>query len=161
MNYVAIIGDLPPKPVVIVLSALAKVYPKWTPFFMPHPVSPGRIWKNEQVRKEFTSGRRTEMGLDGSNQKFCLGTALGLLNALKAVREEVIPGLTVPFFVVHGTQDEGVPIAGTEYLLEHASTPESDRLTRIIDGGYHCIFSEDDKEETAKAMIDWMNEKAT
>ncbi len=141
----------------MVLSTLAKMFPTWTPFFMPNPVSPERIWRNEKVRSEFLHGKRTRFALDGSGRKFSLGTGLGLLNAIENVQKEAIPGLSIPFFVAHGTHDYGVPVTGTEYLLKHATTPDENRCARIIEGGYHDIFSEDDREETAGAMIDWMN----
>ena len=155
----AIFGDIPPAPVVLFLTSLAKLYPTWNPFFMPHTVSPERIWRNEKVRKEFTSDRRREMALAGGGRPFCLGTALGLLNAVKSVEKEVIPGVTSPFFVAHGTKDVGVPVGGTKYLVEHAKTPKEDQCVRIIEGGFHDLLSEDDKEETAGALIDWMNSR--
>ena len=153
----AIFADIPPKPVVLLLTSLAHVYPTWTPFFMPHTVSPERIWRNKKVREEFTSDRRREMALAGGGRKFCLGTALGLLRAITSVEKEVIPGLTSPFFVAHGTNDAGVPVGGTEYLASSSKTPKEDQCVRIIEGGYHDILSEDDREETVTALINWMN----
>mmetsp|Transcript_20275 Transcript_20275/g.28509 ORF Transcript_20275/g.28509 Transcript_20275/m.28509 type:complete len:206 (-) Transcript_20275:649-1266(-) len=48
----AVIGDLPPCPVVFCLRyCCAPCCPKWTPFFMPNPVSADRIWRDEEVRK--------------------------------------------------------------------------------------------------------------
>ncbi len=126
---------------------------------MPNPVSPDRIWNNEDVAKEFTSERRRELRLSAGGKKFCLGTALGLVNALEKAREEAIPRLTVPFYVGHGTNDFGVPISGTEYLLEHAATPEEDRCVNIIEGAYHDLLSCESREETLRSMIEWMNSR--
>ncbi len=156
---IAIIGDLPPSPVLAVLKGLALVIPRSTPFFMPHVVSPERIWSNPKVREAFTSPRRKEMYLSAGGKKFCLGTALGLLNALDNLREVVIPGLSVPFYVAHGTKDYGVPLAGTEYLLEHSTTSEDDKCVRIIEGAYHSLLCEDDRMDTMKSVIDWMDNR--
>mmetsp|Transcript_13389 Transcript_13389/g.20761 ORF Transcript_13389/g.20761 Transcript_13389/m.20761 type:complete len:244 (+) Transcript_13389:87-818(+) len=49
LNCPAIVGDLPPLPVIWLLRyGLAPLFPLWTPSFMPHPVSAERIWKDEE-----------------------------------------------------------------------------------------------------------------
>jgi len=156
----AIVGDLPPPPVVSFITMLAHKFPTWTPFFMPNPVSPDRIWNNKEVAAEFTSDRRREMQLSAGGKKFCLGTALGLLNALEKAREEAIPGLTVPFYVGHGTNDFGVPISGTEYLLEHADTAEKDRCVNIVQGAHHDLLSDESRQDILQSMIGWMNNRS-
>lgn len=153
----AIIVDVPPQPVVLFLTSLAYLFPTWTPFFMPNTVSPERIWRNEKVRNELTSDRRREMAIAGGGRPLCLGTALGVLRSVVNVEKEVIPALTSPFFVAHGTMDIGVPVGGTQYLADKAKTPKKDQCVRIIEGGFHDLLSEDDREETAGALIDWMN----
>ena len=158
LNAIAIIGDIPPAPVVMFLILLAGYFPQWTPFFMPNPISPSRIWKNEEVIKHMISERNQEMRL-GIVKKFCLGTALGLLRAVEAVRETAIPGLDVPFFVAHGTSDYGVPIAGSEYLLKHAKTPEEDRCVEFIKDGFHDLFSDDLRESILQTMVNWMDSR--
>ena len=154
----AIIGDLPPPIVVFVLrNLLAPVFPKSTPFFMPHPVSPDRIWKNELVRAHNSSEEERALGLQGGGKAFRLGTASGLLSAMEVLRTEAIPGFTVPFCVGHGTEDYGVPIAGTEYLLEHSSTPKDLRGVRLVEGGYHDLLSDDTRKETVQFIIEWFD----
>jgi hypothetical protein len=161
MGYiVAIVGDLPPPPVVAILTVLAAFFPTWVPFFMPDTISNERMWKDEEIMKEFTSDRRKEMRLSAAGgSKFCLGTGFGLVEATKDIREKVIPGLSVPFYACHGTDDYGVPVAGTEYLMEHASTPEEDRCVNIIEGERHDLLTEGSREETVASMIDWMNSR--
>merc|ERR1711935_780148 len=97
------------------------------------------------------------MGLHSGGSPFRLGTAVGLLRALEEVRKIAIPGLTVPFAVAHGTDDYCVPIAGTDFLLEHATTPEDDRGVRRVKGGYHDLLSEETKVETMMFFMNWMN----
>mmetsp|Transcript_10720 Transcript_10720/g.16173 ORF Transcript_10720/g.16173 Transcript_10720/m.16173 type:complete len:343 (-) Transcript_10720:934-1962(-) len=155
----AIIADLPPPPIVAFLTVLANNFPTHTPFFMPNPVSADRIWDNVDVANEFTSDRRREMQLSAGGKKLCLGTALGVVNALETVREVAIPGLNVPFYVGHGTKDYGVPMAGTEYLLEHASTPEEDRCVDIIENAYHDLLSSEAREKILDSIINWMNNR--
>ena len=150
---------MPSAPIVMFLTGLASLFPRWTPFFMPNPVSPDRIWRNEVVMQSFINERVREMGLAAGGLKFCLGTALALVRSLEAVKSETIPGLEVPFFVAHGTKDYGVPITGSEYLLKHAKTSEEDRCVRFIDGAFHCLLSEDTRYDTVNAMVTWMDSR--
>ena len=136
------------------------------------------------------------MQLSAGGLKLCLGTALGVVNAMEKVREEAIQGLSVPFYVGHGTvsaslqamqaqiyiytistkafslhtffysrfnlylqNDFGVPIAGTEYLLEHSATPEDDRCVNIVEGGYHDLLSSEMREKVIGSMIEWMDSR--
>ena len=139
------------------LTLLANLFPTRTLFFMPDPVTADRKWDNEEVIKEFTSERRKEMELSAGGRKYCLGTALALLNALKAVREEAIPGLNVPFYVAHGTKDYATPISGSEYLLEHAATLEEDRCVNFVENAYHDLLSSKFREDVLNSMIEWMD----
>lgn len=107
--------------------------------------------------KDFCSDHRRIQRLASVGRKFHLGTALALVNSIKDVKSDAIPGLSVPFFVAHGTKDAGTPIEGTQYLLEHATTPEIDRCVRFVEDGFHDLLSDETKEVTVAAMIEWMN----
>ena len=99
----AIMGNLPPPPVYFCLRyILAPLYPKWTPFFMPNPIGAERVWKDEEMRTFRTTKRQLEMKLTGTGLSFRLGTALSLVKALDAVVTDIIPGLTVPIYLMHG-----------------------------------------------------------
>jgi len=156
----AIDGDFPPAFIVFILDKILKpFFPTWTPFFMPNPVSADRIWKNEEVRSHYTSDSAQKRGLGAPGQKFCLGTGSGLLSAMAVVKEKTIPGLKVPFCVAHGTSDIAVPISGTDYLLKHSTTTESERAVRKIENAYHDLMSEVTKEETIQFVIDWITDR--
>lgn len=142
-NCPAIHGDLPPLPVIYILRyGFAPFFPRWTPFFMPHPITAERIWKEPEARAYYTDPAE-KRGLAGGGMKFCLGTALGLLLALQSV-QEVVREFSVPFHINHGTEDHGVPITGSEYMVEVSQTPKEDKKLNRIEGGYHALFSEKD-----------------
>jgi len=147
--------DLPPKPVVMALVKMAEYYPTWIPFFMPNPVSTSRIWKDEKVKEIIDSKERREMLIEGGGRPYRLATAVSLLTAMEQVREDIIPGLTVPFCVIHGEQDIAVPVAGTELLIERASSPKSAVLRHPE--AYHDLMADPVAEETMKFMIDFVN----
>ena len=151
-NCPAIHGDLPPLLVTYALQyGLAPFFPRWTPFFMPHPITAERVWKEPEARAYFTDP--VEMrGLDGGGMKFCLGTALGLLLALQSV-QKVIPEFQVPFHINHGTEDHGVPISGSDFMVEASQTPKEDQVLNKIEGGYHGLFSEKDAPEYVDSEI--------
>eukprot|EP00542_Grammatophora_oceanica_P018836 CAMPEP_0194046662 /NCGR_PEP_ID=MMETSP0009_2-20130614/22185_1 /TAXON_ID=210454 /ORGANISM="Grammatophora oceanica, Strain CCMP 410" /LENGTH=347 /DNA_ID=CAMNT_0038692051 /DNA_START=191 /DNA_END=1234 /DNA_ORIENTATION=+ len=157
MTAPAVIGDLPPAPVVFILRYFfAALFPEWTPFFMPNPVSPDRIWKDEKVRDLHLDPRKKEMQIDGSGNPFRLGTAVQLLNALEDVRDKIIPALSVPFCVVHGEDDMSVPVSGTEFLDEHAKTPKEDKVIHRLKGAYHDVLGDPAAEQAAKHLVDFI-----
>jgi hypothetical protein len=121
------------------LRRLAKLFPTRTPFFMPHPVTSDRIWKEEEPRNYYDGGND---GLSLGGAKFKLGTALGLLEALESVRQDVIPGFTVPFMINHGTNDESVLIEGSIFLFENSATPAEDKvLNKVCRTFLLCLHS--------------------
>ena len=150
---------------------------------MPHPVSSDRIWKEEEPRNYYDGGND---GLSLGGAKFRLGTALGMLEALETVRQDVIPGFKVPVMINHGTDDKSVLIDGSIYLFENCATPAEDKtLNKVsllylshhmlfsfrlgpivltiawaqIEGGYHDLYSQKDAEETMKLELKWINEQ--
>jgi alpha-beta hydrolase superfamily lysophospholipase len=162
LNAPAIIGDLPPLPVVFVLRyCLAPFFPTWIPFFMPNPISPDRIWRDPEVlERNSRKGRYMNMGIDMSGRPYRLGTALNLVLALKAVRDIAIPGLTIPYLCQHGTCDYGVPISGSELLCNKCSiTRPEDKILHRHQGGYHDLLAEPNAEQVVQHMIDFIHQR--
>jgi len=156
----AVVGDLPPKPVVWTLRyGLAPLFPKWVPFFMPNTVGPERIWSDPEVRGLFTDKRFFEMSLEGCGRAFRLGTALQMLVALEDVRTNAVPSITKPFCVCHGKADASVLIEGSEFLLEHAKTPSEDRAVIFQEGAFHDLFSEPSADEVLEFILKFLNER--
>ena len=153
----AIEGDLPPTPVYQILRyGLAPWFPKWIPFFMPNPISPDRCWRDEEVCKFWSSGRRLEIGLEGGGTPFRLGTALNLVVAMEEVRNNAIPGFKVPFCLLHGTADFGVMIQGSEFMMDKAETPMDAKEFHRIEGASHDLFSDPLAEECMEHTWKWI-----
>lgn len=151
--------DLPPKPIVLLLTSLAKHYPTWIPFFMPNPVSTDRIWRDKRVVEKFDSVRMREMGIEGGGRPYRLATAVSLLEALDKVQTEIISNLKVPFCVVHGENDFAVPISGTDLLMQKAQTPMRDRVLKRQPGGYHDLLADPLAEDTMKVMVSFAKKR--
>ena len=98
LNCPAIDADLPPKPVELLLRyGLAPFFPTWTPFFMPHPITSERIWRDLEVREYFSNPAEMH-GLSTGGVPFCLGTAVGLLLSLKEA-QHISNSFRLPFHI--------------------------------------------------------------
>mmetsp|Transcript_14563 Transcript_14563/g.19019 ORF Transcript_14563/g.19019 Transcript_14563/m.19019 type:complete len:196 (-) Transcript_14563:147-734(-) len=153
----AIDGDIPPYPVVFVLRyLLTPFFPKWTPFFMPHPVSSDRVWKDPEAKALHMSPDILKTGLGNPGQPFCLGTGCSMLDSVETLQKEVISNINIPFCVIHGTDDYCVLPSGTDMLVKQCQTPVSDRAVNMKEGAYHDLFSELDAEDNFQFLLDWL-----
>jgi len=158
----AIIGDAkppPPRVMYILRRLLAPNYPAWVASFLPTPVSADRVWRDPEALALFTAPRYVEMGLETVGVPLNLGTVVQILLATEEVRERVIPALKTPFCVVHGTEDYGVPVEGTDFLEQHAATAKEDQSILRIDGAYHDLFADPAKEETLAFIVKFMKKR--
>ncbi|KAL3929974.1 MAG: hypothetical protein SGBAC_011973 [Bacillariaceae sp.] len=164
----AIYADLPGFPVYQILRyVVAPLIPTRRPFFMPHPISPDRIWRDPRVMAHFNGHDYTKYGLDEGGKKLRLGTALGCVVAMENACNHVIPNnnnsndnsknhanFSAPFCIIHGTKDEGVPIAGSEFLMAAAATPAPDKELHAMEGTTHDVMADPLAEE---AIGRWVN----
>ena len=154
----ALHGDLPVWPVRAFLRYIVQpMAPTWTPFFMPDPITPQRIWKDDEVRAIWTDGSR-EKGLSMAGKPFCLGTAVGLLRGLEE-SQALFSEIAFPFHINHGTEDHGVPISGSRELYEKCQTPAADKELNEIEGSYHAFLAEVGAEKHMQHEIDWMEKR--
>lgn len=156
LNCPAFDGDLPPWPVEKFLRYVLKpMCPRWTPFFMPHPITADRVWKEVEAREYYQSDRR---GLSRGGVPFCLGTASGLVDALRT-SQGFFSSFSVPFHINHGSDDYGVPMTGSQKLYQLSKTPASEKELNIIADGYHGLFSQLDAEDTMGNEVAWMEKR--
>ena len=156
----AVIGDLPPYPVVQLLKFLGYLYPTWRPFFMPNPVSSERVWSDPNVQACYRDRTKPANIIDGTGIPYRLGTGVQLLQALQDARTKVIPELTTPFLVIHGTHDYGVPIQGSEFLYQQSTRIAShDKRFLRKEGAYHDLLAEPNASEIMDDILQWINER--
>lgn len=155
LNCPAFDGDFPPLPVVWFLRyGLAPFFPLWTPFFMPHPITSERVWKEAEPRKQYSDPDLLH-GLSKGGAPFCLGTASGLTGAVQAA-QTLIPTFRMPFHISHGSDDYGVPLSGSQRCFQYSATPEGDKELNIVPDGYHGLFSQLDSKETMNHEVKWI-----
>mmetsp|Transcript_30718 Transcript_30718/g.46547 ORF Transcript_30718/g.46547 Transcript_30718/m.46547 type:complete len:388 (-) Transcript_30718:1855-3018(-) len=156
----AIVADLPPPPVVFILCRiLAVLYPTWTPFFMPNPVNPERIWREAEACKLHTDPQYKKMGLDTAGTPLMLQTAAECMSAVDEIQKDVIPNLKTPFCCIHGKKDYATKVEGTVYLEEKALTPKEDQSVHCLEDGYHDLFADPLAEQTMTILTTWMNDR--
>jgi len=158
LNCPALDGEFPAWPVVWFLRYILKPwFPLWTPFFMPHPITPERIWKVPEVRDHYTDPNKRH-GLSESGTPYCLGTAAGLVDAIQSA-QRLFSSFEVPFHINHGSDDYGVPCTGSQRLFQHSKTPTSDKELNIVPNGYHGLLSQHDAEDTMRREIEWIEKR--
>ena len=156
LNCPSIDGEMPIWPIVFFLRyILAPLFPLWTPFFMPHPISVDRVWKEDEPKAYYQTERH---GLSRSGVPFRLGTAVGLVDALECA-QKIFPAFSAPFHINHGSDDYGVPMSGSQKLFKQCKTPARDKELNIIADGYHGLFSQLDAEETMDHEIQWIEKR--
>lgn len=128
---------------------------------MPNPVSADRIWRDPLVLAFYTDPTNPATIVDGSGLPFRLGTAVELLRATEDVREIIIPQLTTPYMILHGTEDFSVPISGSEFLFENSLTSADQKEFIRIDAAYHDLLADPAAEIVMGNVMNWINRRIT
>ena len=128
---------------------------------MPNPVSPDRIWRDPLVLEFYLDETNPASIVDGSGLPFRLGTAVQLIRATEDVRETIIPKLTTPYIVIHGTEDYSVPISGSEFLYNNSLTSSDNKKFVKIDQAYHDLLADPAAEICMENILTWINQRIT
>ena len=131
--------------------------PTYVPPINQSSVPPERIWKDPKVLALRTAPRAREMQIDASGMTFRLATAANMIDAMEDARHKAIPGFCLPYCLIHGTDDDGVKMDGSEYMWETAATPLEDRAFKRVEGGYHDLFAEKEAPEHVDFALEWMH----
>jgi len=96
------------------------------------------------------------MKLAGEGEPFRLGTAVSLVVSLDEARSKAIPGFKIPFYLMHGTEDHGVKIEGSEYMWSTVETPLEMREFIHVEGGFHDLMSLPESYDLMNGVLQWM-----
>ena len=80
-----------------------------------------------------------------------------MLDALIQVKSQAIPGFSVPFCLLHGTNDMACPISGAEYMYATASSEASE--FHALDGMYHALFADFESHRPMKLALEWIEKR--
>lgn len=62
--------------------------------------------------------------------------------------------LTLPAMAIHGTRDKAAPYTGSEHFI--SSITSSDKTLRLIDGAYHNLLDDLDRDRVLSLITDWL-----
>ena len=65
---------------------------------------------------------------------------------------------TLPLYLMHGTADRITPAAGSQWLADHAPSP--DVTLRLVEGGYHELMKEPERDAIIADAADWIADHA-
>ncbi|WP_113963132.1 alpha/beta hydrolase [Mycobacterium shimoidei] len=65
------------------------------------------------------------------------------------------PALTAPLLVVHGEQDQLIPVAGSRRLVDAVGS--SDVELKVYPGLYHEVFNEPERDQVLDDVVSWIN----
>jgi alpha-beta hydrolase superfamily lysophospholipase len=69
-----------------------------------------------------------------------------------------LPRLCVPLLILHGTDDQICPLAGSVMVYEAVSSP--DKTLRQYPGLYHEVFNEPERNQILTDLICWLNDRS-
>ena len=80
-------------------------------------------------------------------------TGAALARAIQDL-EGLLPNITVPLLVFHGTADRIAPPSGSQRLYEEAGS--ADKALFLVDGGFHELLNDTGREEVLRKVLDWI-----
>jgi acylglycerol lipase len=71
--------------------------------------------------------------------------------------EKRYAGWQVPVLVLHGSADTSTNPENSKKFFK--KIPAADKTLHIVPGGYHELLNDNDREETLRAILDWLEER--
>lgn len=68
--------------------------------------------------------------------------------------EKCFDKITIPVYIIHGTEDKATRPDGSEFFYEHAGS--SDKTLKLYEGHYHDLLNDVDKELVMQDILDWV-----
>ncbi|MBL7648162.1 MAG: lysophospholipase [Candidatus Hydrogenedentes bacterium] len=80
-------------------------------------------------------------------------TGAELAHAIQAL-PDIVPRITTPFLVFHGTADTIAPPSGIQLLIERAGSTDKTRFW--VEGGYHELLNDTGRGEVIQKVLAWI-----
>ncbi|MCS5489986.1 alpha/beta hydrolase [Algoriphagus limi] len=88
--------------------------------------------------------------------KIPVRTGYELLQMMRYVQDQASL-FDFPFLVMHGTADRLTNPKGSQILFE--KSPSSDKTLRMLQGAYHELLNDLDREEVLREILEWVKER--
>jgi acylglycerol lipase len=80
---------------------------------------------------------------------------LGAIQRLPAA----LPRLRMPLLILHGSDDQISPLAGS--VMVHEAVSSTDKTLRQYPGLYHEVFNEPERDQILTDLISWLNDRSS
>ena len=77
--------------------------------------------------------------------------------SLLYVLREDFPKITVPVFIIHGSEDKATKPSGSQHFLEQ--TGSEDKTLKLYEGHFHDLLNDVDKEIVMADIQNWIDER--
>lgn len=68
--------------------------------------------------------------------------------------EKEFSTITIPVFILHGTEDKATKPSGSQFFYDHAGS--ADKTLKLYEGHYHDLLNDLDREIVINDMITWL-----
>jgi alpha-beta hydrolase superfamily lysophospholipase len=83
-------------------------------------------------------------------------TVAALVRADERLREE-FPQITIPVFIMHGTEDKATVCHGSEFF--HQTVGSKDKTLKLYQGHYHDLLNDLGKETVVADIVSWIDKR--
>lgn len=80
-------------------------------------------------------------------------TGASIARAVQAL-DGLLPKITAPMLVFHGTADRIAPISGSQKLFDVVGS--ADKECFWVEGGFHELFNDTGREDVIRKVLDWI-----
>jgi len=127
------------------LRLLAKIRPKFRPNI---PINKDLLTRDPEVNQNYWDDPLVF-------KKGTIRLLVEMVNSMKWAMANA-QKLTVPIFMLHGSEDKIVPPSASEEFISNVAS--SDKRFELIEGSYHEIMNDLDKEKVLNMILKWLNE---
>lgn len=83
-------------------------------------------------------------------------TVAALVRADERLREE-FPTITIPVFIMHGTEDKATVPAGSQFFFDTVGS--TDKTLRLYEGHFHDLLNDVGKEGVMAEILGWLEKR--
>lgn len=131
-----------------VLLAVAGVLSRWTPWLPVAGLDGNAISRDPEVVRQYESDPLNGHG------PIVARSGAEITAAVAQARAEM-GKITLPVYIIHGTDDRLAPCGASRFLHEHVAS--ADKTLRIYEDGYHELFNDLEKDTVLREMRDWLD----
>jgi alpha-beta hydrolase superfamily lysophospholipase len=81
-------------------------------------------------------------------------TVAEMVRADERLKNE-FPRITLPLFILHGTQDKATKPSGSQFFYDNAGS--NDKTLKLYDGAYHDVLNDLGKEKAMADIVQWIS----